>query len=61
MIENHASKAVEYSVKKESGVVGIDDNNGEINCISFDRIKGGKPFDINYDWFCKLLKQIEQS
>ena len=61
LIENHASKAVEYSVKNESGVVGIDDNNGEINCISFDRIKGGKPFDVKYDWFCNLLKQIEQS
>ena len=60
LIEEHASKAVEYSINGQSGVVGIDDDSGNINCISFDRIKGGKPFNTECEWFCNLLDQIEK-
>ena len=28
--------------------------------IDFNRIKGGKPFNYNADWFKSLLKKIEQ-
>ena len=41
-------------------VIGIDDENNKLSCINFNRIKGGKPFDINSDWFKKLLKKIQK-
>ena len=28
--------------------------------LDFERIKGGKPFDINEDWFKTLLSDIGQ-
>jgi len=28
--------------------------------IAFDRIKGGKPFDITEDWYLELLADIGQ-
>ena len=42
------------------GVVGLDDENSQMNLIDFERIKGGKPFDINEDWFKTLLSDIGQ-
>lgn len=59
LIENHASLAVKSAVNNISGVVGIDDETNELSCIDFDRIKGGKPFNINIDWFRKLISKIE--
>jgi diphosphate-dependent phosphofructokinase len=59
LIENHASLAVKSAVNNISGVVGIDDETNELSCIDFDRIKGGKPFNINIDWFRKLIRKIE--
>ena len=50
--------AVENAIKKNSGVVGIDQNNNKLTCIDFDRIKGGKPFDINVEWFKKMIEEI---
>ena len=32
-------------------IYGIDENNNQLSCISFERIKGGKPFDITTPWF----------
>ena len=28
--------------------------------IDFKRIKGGKPFNVNSDWFLKIMKEIGQ-
>ena len=59
-------KSVELAVdivldNGESGVVGLDeDNNNQLNCIKFERIKGGKAFDYNVDWFQSILKEIKQ-
>lgn len=53
--------AVECALRGESGVMGQDeDNNDRLCAIAFDRIKGGKPFDINSDWFEELLAKIGQ-
>ena len=53
--------AIESAIKGESGVVGFDeDNNDKLSCINFDRIKGGKPFNINTDWFLTMMKEIGQ-
>ena len=61
LIQKSAHIAVEYAVAQKNGVVGKDiDNNNEIGLIEFTRIKGGKPFDPNIDWFCSLLKEIGQ-
>lgn len=52
--------AVESAIKGTSGVVGWDeDNNNTLSCIDFNRIKGGKPFDINQDWYNKMMKEIK--
>ena len=53
--------AIESAIKGESGVVGFDeDNNDKLSCINFSRIKGGKPFNINADWFLTMMKEIGQ-
>ena len=61
LIQKSAHIAVEYAIAQKNGVVGKDiDNNNEIELIEFARIKGGKPFDPNTDWFCSLLNEIGQ-
>ena len=46
----------------KNGVVGKDtDDNNKIGLIEFARIKGGKPFDSNTDWFCSMLNEIGQN
>jgi len=61
LIQETTKIAVESALKNESGVIGLDeDDNNQMKCIKFDRIKGGKPFDSSSDWFVKLLKDIEQ-
>ena len=53
--------AIESVIEGKSGVVGFDqENNDKLSCINFSRIKGGKPFDINTDWFLKIMKEIGQ-
>ena len=58
-------KTVDVAIKNAkngiSGVIGFDEDNGnQLNCIDFTRIKGGKPFDINSDWFLAMMKEIGQ-
>jgi pyrophosphate--fructose-6-phosphate 1-phosphotransferase len=58
-------KCVDYSVdcalRRESGVVGQDEERGDVlRAIEFTRIKGGKPFDVKVPWFGALLKEIGQ-
>ena len=61
LIQKSAEIAVECAVAQNNGLVGKDiDNNNEIGLIEFARIKGGKPFDPNTDWFCSLLNEIGQ-
>jgi diphosphate-dependent phosphofructokinase len=53
--------SVECSLRRESGVVGQDEDRGdELRAIEFSRIKGGKPFDVNVPWFQELLASIGQ-
>jgi len=45
----------------KSGVAGLDmDAGGKMSIIDFQRIAGGKPFDIDEPWFGELLKAIGQ-
>ena len=61
LIIKTADMAVEFALKGENGVVGLDeDHKNELRCIAFGRVKGGKPFDFNVKWYKDLLKEIGQ-
>ena len=61
LIQKSANFAVECAINKKSGVVGLDEENkSQLSCIAFDRIKGGKEFDVNQIWFQSLLYDIGQ-
>ncbi|MBH51188.1 MAG: pyrophosphate--fructose-6-phosphate 1-phosphotransferase [Candidatus Marinimicrobia bacterium] len=61
LIKSSCMFAAENAFKGQNGVVGLDDdNNKQMSLIDFKRIKGGKPFDINQEWFSSLLTEIGQ-
>ena len=54
-----ADFAVESAINRISGVVGQDeDNNNQLSCINFNRIKGGKPFNTNSEWYKIMVDEI---
>lgn len=62
LIKSCADLAVECAFRRESGVIGHDeDNDNVLRAIEFPRIKGGKPFNIDADWFNRTLAEIGQS
>jgi len=62
LIKSCADLAVECALRREGGVIGHDEGNGNrLRAIEFDRIKGGKPFDIDTPWFEELLTGMGQS
>jgi pyrophosphate--fructose-6-phosphate 1-phosphotransferase len=61
LIRSMTDLAVESALRGEPGVIGQDEERGdELRAIEFERIKGGKPFDITEDWFVSLLSDIGQ-
>jgi len=61
LIKSCADLAVECALRRESGVMGHDDDQAYIlRAIEFPRIKGGKPFDIDTAWFSQTLTEIQQ-
>jgi pyrophosphate--fructose-6-phosphate 1-phosphotransferase len=61
LIKSCTDLAVECALRRESGVIGHDEDKGGIlRAIEFPRIKGGKPFDIATPWFGELLASIGQ-
>jgi diphosphate-dependent phosphofructokinase len=53
--------AVDAALRGESGLVGHDEERGdELRAIEFDRVRGGKPFDVGAPWFSALLESIGQ-
>ena len=61
LIKRSAFAGAEYALDGQSGVAGMDeDAGGEMSCIAFPRIKGGKPFDIELPWFEDMLRAIGQ-
>ena len=61
LIKTMTTLAVDYALRGESGVIGNDEERGdELRAIEFERIKGGKPFDITQDWYLDLLAGIGQ-
>jgi pyrophosphate--fructose-6-phosphate 1-phosphotransferase len=62
LIKSCADLAVECAFRRESGVIGHDEDNGNVlRAIEFPRIKGGKPFDIETPWFVETLTAIGQT
>jgi pyrophosphate--fructose-6-phosphate 1-phosphotransferase len=61
LIKSCTDLAVQCALEGQSGVIGHDeDQNGILRAIEFERIKGGKPFDIDTPWFDNLLNEIGQ-
>lgn len=61
LIKECTDLAVDKALAGEPGVIGHDEENGDVlSAIAFDRIKGGKAFDINQDWYKKMLADIGQ-
>jgi pyrophosphate--fructose-6-phosphate 1-phosphotransferase len=61
LIKSCTDLAVECALRRESGVIGHDEDKGGIlRAIEFPRIKGGKPFDPATPWFGELLTAIGQ-
>jgi hypothetical protein len=57
----HVRPGHELALRGEPGVIGHDEERGdELRAIEFERIPGGKPFDISVDWFGALLSEIGQ-
>lgn len=55
-----ADKAVECAINGVSGVIGWDEeNNHSLTCIAFERIKGGKPFNITEKWYQTMMHEIQ--
>ena len=56
-----ADFAVKSAISGISGVVGRDEDElNKLNCINFNRISGGKPFNTNQEWYIKMMKEIKQ-
>jgi len=62
LIKSMTDLAVDCALRGESGVIGHDEERGNIlRAIEFDRIKGGKAFDTSVPWFTELVADIGQS
>jgi len=62
LIQACTTYAVDAALRGESGVVGQDEERGgELRAIEFDRIAGGKKFDVSQSWFTDLLREIGQA
>ena len=61
LIKRSAFFGAEHALEGKSGLAGLDDDKaGELNLIGFERIKGGKPFDVELDWYRSMLIDIGQ-
>jgi len=62
LIRTCTTYAVEAALRGESGVVGQDEERGdELRVIEFERIAGGKAFDVSASWFTDLLRDLGQA
>ena len=61
LIRSMVDLAVDCALAGQSGVIGHDEENGDVlAAIAFERIRGGKAFDVNKPWFRDLLDGIGQ-
>ncbi len=61
LIKSCTDYAVECALRRESGLIGHDEERGgRLRAIELDRVKGGKQFDTSVPWFAELLDAIGQ-
>ena len=61
LIKKSAFFGAEQALQGKSGLAGLDDNqDSQLQLIDFERIKGGKPFDVSLDWYQSMLQEIGQ-
>jgi pyrophosphate--fructose-6-phosphate 1-phosphotransferase len=61
LIRDCVTCAVDAALRGESGVIGQDEERGdELRVIEFERIGGGKAFDVTQPWFTDLLRDLGQ-
>ena len=61
LIKKSAFYGSEQALNGKSGLAGLDeDQDNQLRLIEFERIKGGKPFDVSLDWFDTMIKEIAQ-
>ena len=61
LIKSMTDLAVDSALAGNPGVIGHDEEAADVlSVIAFDRIKGGKPFDISQQWYLDLLAEIGQ-
>ena len=61
LIKTMTDLAVDSALAGHPGVIGHDEEAADVlSVIAFDRIKGGKPFDISQQWYLDLLAEIGQ-
>jgi diphosphate-dependent phosphofructokinase len=61
LIKSMTDYAVECALRGESGCIGHDEEHGgQLRAIEFERLKGGKAFDLTTGWFADLLSDIGQ-
>ncbi|MDQ7992554.1 MAG: pyrophosphate--fructose-6-phosphate 1-phosphotransferase [Propionicimonas sp.] len=62
LIRSMTDLAVDSALAGTAGVVGHDEDASDLlSVIAFDRIAGGKPFDISQQWYLDLLAEIGQA
>jgi pyrophosphate--fructose-6-phosphate 1-phosphotransferase len=62
LIRDFVTYAVDAALRGESGVIGEDEERGgELRAIEFERIAGGKSFDVSVPWFTDLLRDLGQN
>ena len=62
LIKRTCAMAVDAALDGQSGVVGLDEDNGDqLSVIAFPRIAGHKPFDVTQPWYKQMLADIGQT
>jgi pyrophosphate--fructose-6-phosphate 1-phosphotransferase len=62
LVRDFTVYAVDSALRGESGVVGQDEERGDaLRAIEFERIRGGKQFDVSLPWFTELLRELGQA
>lgn len=62
LIRKCTTYSVDAALRGESGVVGQDEQRGDqLRVIEFERIAGGKAFDVSVPWFTHLLRDLGQT
>jgi pyrophosphate--fructose-6-phosphate 1-phosphotransferase len=61
LIQAMCDYAIRCALAGKDGVVGHDtENGGRLRAIEFERIRGGKQFDIDEPWFGEMLDDMGQ-